>query len=197
MSHSPERKEKNRLNCGTIVRGRICHVCGQENTEPKETFFGMVTHFFNDITHFDGKFFTTLKDLLFKPGFLSAEYMRGRRMSYLNPIRMYVFTSAIFFLIFFSLFKPKDTFKITEGNEPLSVEARDSIIQRVEKKLRRDTANVNLKKKLEVLKEVVCFSLLQNSTIFEPNQYQSLHEKHPGFNCPIADNFLFWPILLQ
>ncbi len=113
----------------------------------------MVTHFFNDITHFDGKFFTTLKDLLFKPGFLSAEYMKGRRMSYLNPIRMYVFTSAIFFLIFFSLFKPEDTFKITEGNEPLSIEARDSIIQRVEKKLGRDTANVNLKKKLEVLKD--------------------------------------------
>ena len=101
MSHRPERKEKDCLNCGTTVQGRYCHVCGQENVEPKETFFGMVTHFFNDITHFDGKFFTTLKDLLFKPGFLSAEYMKGRRMSYLNPVRMYVFTSAIFFLIFF------------------------------------------------------------------------------------------------
>ena len=103
MSHGKERKEKDCLNCGTAVYGRYCHVCGQENAEPKETFFGMVAHFFYDITHFDGKFFTTLKDLLFYPGFLSAEYMKGRRMSYLNPIRMYVFTSAIFFLIFFSI----------------------------------------------------------------------------------------------
>jgi hypothetical protein len=31
--------------------------------------------------------------------------MIGRRASHLNPIRMYVFTSAIFFLIFFSIFK--------------------------------------------------------------------------------------------
>lgn len=153
MSHSPERKEKNCLNCGTIVQGRFCHICGQENIVPKETFFGMVTHFFNDITHFDGKFFTTLKDLLFKPGFLSAEYMRGRRMSYLNPIRMYVFTSAIFFLIFFSLFKPNESFKITDGNEPLSFTERDSIIQRVEKKLRRDTTKINLKKQLELLRD--------------------------------------------
>ena len=30
--------------------------------------------------------------------------MIGRRASYLNPIRMYVFASALFFLIFFSLF---------------------------------------------------------------------------------------------
>ncbi|HMK16786.1 MAG TPA: DUF3667 domain-containing protein [Chitinophagaceae bacterium] len=64
----------------------------------------MFTHFFYDITHFDGSFFVTLKDLLFKPGFLSKEYMLGRRKKYLHPVRMYVFTSAVFFLVFFSLF---------------------------------------------------------------------------------------------
>lgn len=105
MSHSTERKEKNCLNCGTMVVGRFCHVCGQENLEPKESVWHLVTHFFNDITHFDGKFFQTLKILLFRPGFLSREYVNGRRASYLNPIRMYVFTSAIFFLIFFSVFQ--------------------------------------------------------------------------------------------
>ena len=88
--------------------GRYCHVCGQENLEPKETVWHLVLHFFNDITHFDGKFFATVKYLLRKPGFLSAEYVAGRRMSYLNPIRMYVFTSAFFFLILFALKNPKD-----------------------------------------------------------------------------------------
>jgi hypothetical protein len=83
-------------------------VCGQENIEPDESAWHLVTHFFNDITHFDGKFFSTLKLLIFKPGFLSTEYRIGRRASYLNPIRMYVFTSAIFFLIFFSLFQFDD-----------------------------------------------------------------------------------------
>jgi hypothetical protein len=106
VSHLPERKEKNCLNCGTSLYGRFCHICGQENLEPRESFWHLVSHFFNDITHFDGKFFTTLKDLLFKPGFLSREYIAGRRVSYLNPIRMYVFTSAIFFLLFFSFFYP-------------------------------------------------------------------------------------------
>jgi len=153
MSHSAERKEKDCLNCGTTVPGKYCHVCGQENIEPKETFLGMVSHFFNDITHFDGKFFTTLKDLAFMPGFLSAEYMKGRRASYLNPVRMYVFTSAIFFLIFFSISDPKDAFKITEGNEPMSREARDSAIRVVEKKLKDDPVNINLEKQLSLLKD--------------------------------------------
>jgi len=104
VSHTALRKETDCLNCGATVLGRYCHVCGQENTEPKETFWHMVTHFFYDITHFDGSFFITLKDLLFKPGFLSREYMLGRRKKYLHPVRMYVFTSAVFFLVFFSMF---------------------------------------------------------------------------------------------
>lgn len=104
MSHQKERTDKTCLNCGNEVAGRFCQVCGQENVEPKESFWHLVTHFFNDITHFDGKFFTTVGLLLRKPGKLSAEYMKGRRMTYLNPIRMYVFTSFLFFLIFFNLF---------------------------------------------------------------------------------------------
>lgn len=105
MSHLKERKEKNCLNCNAEVAGRYCHICGQENVEPKESAWHLVRHFFEDITHFDGKFFTTLWLLIRKPGFLSAEYARGRRASYLNPIRMYVFTSAVFFLIFFTVYK--------------------------------------------------------------------------------------------
>jgi hypothetical protein len=152
MSHRPERKEKNCLNCDTMVHGKYCHICGQENVEPKETFWGMVTHFFNDITHFDGKFFTTLKDLLFKPGFLSAEYMKGRRVSYLNPVRMYVFTSAIFFLIFFSVTDPGDTFKLVDDGS-LSLAGRDSILQDIEKSLQEDPDNQNFKKQVELLKD--------------------------------------------
>lgn len=104
MSHLPHRKENNCLNCGTTVIGKYCHNCGQENIEPKESLWHLIVHFFNDVTHFDGKFFSTLKDLLFKPGFLSKQYIKGRRASYLNPIRMYLFTSFIFFLVFFSVY---------------------------------------------------------------------------------------------
>lgn len=104
MSHSKEREEKNCLNCNAIVNGRYCSICGQENIEPQESALHLVTHFFNDITHFDGKFFSTLKYLIFKPGYLSTQYMLGRRASFLNPIKMYVFTSFVFFLVFFSVF---------------------------------------------------------------------------------------------
>ncbi len=112
MSHLPLRKENNCLNCGSTVIGKYCSECGQENTAPKDSVWQLMSRFFNDVTHFDGKFFSTLKPLLFRPGFLSKEYMRGRRAGYLNPIRMYLFTSFIFFLAFFSVFHfPQKDFK--------------------------------------------------------------------------------------
>lgn len=116
MSHQKERLEKNCLNCNAEVQGRFCQVCGQENIETKESFWSLATHFVYDVTHFDGKFFSTLKYLLFRPGFLSQEYLRGRRTAYLHPIRMYVFTSAIFFLILFSFYQ-KASEKIVKIND--------------------------------------------------------------------------------
>ncbi len=128
LSHLRERKEKNCLNCNTMVQGKFCHVCGQENIEPKESTWHLVTHFFNDITHFDGKFFSTLKYLIIKPGFVSKEYMLGRRADYLNPVRMYVFTSAIFFLIFFSVnkFDPGKVKTDVNGHDLVEIAKMDS-----------------------------------------------------------------------
>lgn len=144
MSHRPQRKEKDCLNCGTIVQGHYCQNCGQENTEPKETFWGMVTHFFYDITHFDGKFFVTLKDLFFKPGFLSAEYIRGRRVAYLHPIRMYIFTSAIFFLVFFAVQGGSDDIMKVSGDEAYTRAQQDSALRRLDEELATDSSDKKL-----------------------------------------------------
>lgn len=133
MSHLPYRKEKNCLNCGSEVFGPFCHHCGQENIEPKESTLNLINHFFQDFTHFDGKFFSTLKVLILKPGFLSSEYILGRRTKYLNPVRMYIFTSAIFFFIFFSIYKPGNVVNI--GNSQLNIKEKDSIKYEIYKKI--------------------------------------------------------------
>jgi hypothetical protein len=152
LSHIPHRKEKDCLNCGATVQGKYCHVCGQENVEPKETFWHMVTHFFYDITHFDSSFFHTIHHLVLKPGFLSKEYMLGRRASYLHPVRMYVFTSAIFFLLFFSLFKPKNIVNLDE-NKPINAKERADYIMDWQNRLIKDTGNKVMKEKLAKFKD--------------------------------------------
>jgi len=95
------RHENNCLNCGTILEGKFCHNCGQENLEIKESFGHMMNHAISDYFHFDHQFFHTLKPLLFKPGFLTNEYMAGRRVQYLHPVKMYIFISIVYFLVLF------------------------------------------------------------------------------------------------
>lgn len=116
MSANKLRKEKNCLNCNAEVAGRFCQVCGQENIEPDESFWQLCIHFVADLFHYDGKFFRTIRFLLFKPAFVTKEYIRGRRASYLHPIRLYIFTSAVFFIFFFTFIATgEETGQLTEA----------------------------------------------------------------------------------
>lgn len=101
------RKENDCANCGTELQGKFCHACGQENLELKENFGHMMNHAISDYFHFDHQFFHTLKPLLFKPGKLTNEYMAGKRVQYLHPVKMYIFISLVYFLLLFqSGFEP-------------------------------------------------------------------------------------------
>jgi len=112
----------------------------------------MFTHFFYDITHFDSSFFHTVHHLIFKPGFLSKQYMLGKRKAYLHPIRMYVFTSAMFFLLFFSFFQAKESERSNPA-EPASREKREKLIIYLEQKLQKDSTDTEVKNNLLWLKD--------------------------------------------
>lgn len=87
------------LNCGQQVPDRFCTHCGQENIEPRQSFSHLFTHFFEDLTHYEGKFWSSLKYLLFKPGYLTREFLAGKRSSYIMPVRLYIFISFVTFLL--------------------------------------------------------------------------------------------------
>lgn len=151
MSHNPERSDKNCLNCGATVAGRYCQRCGQENIETRESFWSLVKHFVYDILHFDGKFFYTLKYIFTRPGFVAAEYVRGKRTSYLHPIRMYLFTSAVFFLIFFSL-KTFSAGHSTSGGD-LSKQDRRELAEVYEAQLKEHPADSFLLPRIALLSD--------------------------------------------
>jgi hypothetical protein len=100
MSRSPLRKDKTCLNCNYVVENRFCPNCGQENTDTRKTFHHLFIHFFEDLTHYENAFWKTIKNLLLKPASLTKEYLSGKRLSYLAPVRLYIFISFVtFFLI--------------------------------------------------------------------------------------------------
>lgn len=93
------RSEKNCLNCGEEVNHTYCPNCGQPNYEPRESFRHIMTHFITDYLHLDEKFFSSLKHLFLKPGFLTNKYNEGQRMKYVHPFRLYIFITIVFFIV--------------------------------------------------------------------------------------------------
>lgn len=51
------------------------------------------------LTHADSRLWRTVKPLLLRPGFLTQQYLQGRRVSYLPPFRLYIVLSVLFFLV--------------------------------------------------------------------------------------------------
>ncbi|RFP19371.1 MULTISPECIES: DUF3667 domain-containing protein [unclassified Duganella] len=54
------------------------------------------------IGHFlalEGKLWTTLKMLVLRPGLLTAEFLRGRRVPFIEPLRLYLTMSVVFFAL--------------------------------------------------------------------------------------------------
>ena len=132
MSHkNPIRKDKTCLNCNHVVAERFCPNCGQENTDTRKTFYHLFVHFFEDLTHYENAFWKTIRNLLFKPAALTQEYLAGKRLSYLAPVRLYIFISFITFLCITNLTSSEKVKK-----EETTINLKDQKAQRmiIEKK---------------------------------------------------------------
>ncbi len=101
MSHQKLRIEKNCLNCGHSVEDRYCSHCGQENVEIRDSTAHYILHYLQDLFHYDGRVWHTIRNLLLKPGQVAIEYLDGKRRHNVEPIRLYVFASSVFFLFLF------------------------------------------------------------------------------------------------
>jgi len=118
MSHGKLREEKDCLNCGHTVEEKYCPNCGQQNIQTRQPFHYLFTHFVEDFTHYDGQFWGTLKNLLFKPGKLTTTYLEGKRQIFVPPVKLYIFVSFITFFLF-ALFPPFNINFEGKGNSKL------------------------------------------------------------------------------
>jgi hypothetical protein len=87
-------------NCGAVVPDEYCGKCGQRREPPLKSVWHFIQIAAEDVTHADSRVWRTLAALLFKPGFLTRQFLDGRRASYLPPVRLYLVLSVVFFLWF-------------------------------------------------------------------------------------------------
>ncbi|MBC8075045.1 MAG: DUF3667 domain-containing protein [Chloroflexales bacterium] len=86
-------------NCGAVQASAYCAECGQKRvTTDDRRVRRLLQNAFEEITDLDSGVVATLRALLFKPGRLTADYLAGRRARYMNPVKLYLILSALFFL---------------------------------------------------------------------------------------------------
>lgn len=89
----------NCVNCGKELRGRFCSGCGQDSTDPPQTALGLVGFFTSSVTGFESRAVQSFITLMTRPGRLTKAYIDGQRIQYSSPIQLYLWCTALFFLI--------------------------------------------------------------------------------------------------
>ncbi|NQZ09931.1 MAG: DUF3667 domain-containing protein [Algicola sp.] len=91
----------NCTNCSHTIPepAHYCNYCGQSTVCFERPFRPVFTDMLHETLDIDGRMIKTVKTLIAKPGMLSLEYCRGKRMMYTPPLRMYLVVSILFFLL--------------------------------------------------------------------------------------------------
>ena len=87
------------LNCGAELTGPYCSQCGQEDHELRVSLKRLARDFLAEHLGLESKVPTTLWTLVSKPGVLTREYLAGRRVRSLLPLRLYLSASVVYFLL--------------------------------------------------------------------------------------------------
>ena len=87
------------LTCGAELTGPYCSQCGQEDHELRVSLKRLARDFLAEHLGLESKVPTTLWTLVSKPGVLTREYLAGRRVRSLLPLRLYLSASVVYFLL--------------------------------------------------------------------------------------------------
>jgi hypothetical protein len=86
-------------NCESPLNGKFCSSCGQKVYSEKDKSIRNLFHeAFHFMTHFEGKFFNTLKTIYRYRGKLSLDYSNGIRQRYYKPISFYLLIVVLYLL---------------------------------------------------------------------------------------------------
>src|SRR5258705_583856 len=125
-------------SCGTETRGQFCSKCGEKEVTDEDY---SVRRFLKEIgvtiTLLESRVFRSVWLVASKPGYLSTEYFRGRRVRYMKPLQLFVFLNVVYY---FSL----TLFSATTFTTPLATQLRMNDYypahakKQVEQKLQKD-----------------------------------------------------------
>ena len=79
------------------MAGPFCAQCGQHAVDYRRSFGRVFLDALDSFLNWDSKFFATVGLLLVRPWRLTIDFLAGKRVRYVNPLRLYLLVSIIFF----------------------------------------------------------------------------------------------------
>jgi hypothetical protein len=86
-------------NCGALLTGRWCSQCGQAAIDYRRSFRHVIVDALDSFLNFESKFFATIGWLIARPWHLTNQFLAGRRVRYVHPLRLYLLVSILFFFV--------------------------------------------------------------------------------------------------
>lgn len=99
-SDKEDKSKKHCLNCGSKLKGEYCHNCGQQATDSNLTVRGFVMEYLYNAFMWDPKFLKTLWLLIRKPGTLTNDFLAGKYVSQVHPLKLNMFMLFVFITMF-------------------------------------------------------------------------------------------------
>src|SRR5207249_6073441 len=83
--------------CDALLTGRWCSQCGQAAIDYRRSFRHVIVDALDSFLNFESKFFATIGWLIARPWNLTNQFLAGRRVRYVHPLRLYLLVSILFF----------------------------------------------------------------------------------------------------
>jgi hypothetical protein len=121
-------------NCNAPLQGAYCFACGQPRKGTIRPLAGIVADFLDTVFNIDSRTWRTLGPLYFSPGRLSNDYIAGRRVRYVTPLRLYFFLSIVAFLVISMISNFEEAkVQVREPDRPLTEAEAKRRVDEVEK----------------------------------------------------------------
>jgi Protein of unknown function (DUF3667) len=185
-------------SCGSALMGRYCRDCGEKRlTRHDYSIRRYLTEALDAITHLDSKLLRSNWLLVSRPGFLSREYLQGRRVRYVTPLKLFLFVNILYYIsitIFYA-----NTF-----TTPLRIQLHENnyypsfATQQVERKLEREgitypSLERRFDEKTAVLSKTLVFALIPVIALL---LHASLYRKRRYFAEHLVVATHFWSFVL-
>ncbi len=86
-------------NCGNTYTGNYCNRCGQDSKTGRFSFRYIIKNALGGLSNIDNGFWRTLIELLYRPGYMINDFIKGKRIHYFRPFQTLFVLAAIYILL--------------------------------------------------------------------------------------------------